>query len=654
MPGIGKRTAERIIVELREKVGAQRRRAVARPARRSSPAAGEDAATAAPLARDGLIELGYAPGEADELLRDAEGESAEELIARCPARWRGARMSEWRDRTGASRRPYLVAEDELDRSLRPRRLGSSSARSACASSWPSRSRPRAARGEALDHLLLAGPPGLGKTSLAQIVAAELEVPFVQTAGPALERKGDIAAFLTALEPRSVFFVDEIHRLPRTLEETFYPAMEDHRLPITVGQGAGARVVTLELPPFTLVGATTRAGLLTTPLRDRFGIQARLEPYTVEELAVIVRRSAGILEVELDEEGAVAIAARSRGTPRVANRLLKRVRDFAEVRMEGVVTAAAARGRARDARGRRAAASTASTARSCARSASKFAGGPVGLSTLAVAVGEEQDTIEDVYEPYLLQQGLIKRTPRGRAATAAAFEHLGLEAPAPAPARRCSEALARQLTIALPLSANLTAPCVVCVADHGPSVHLPQLRSPHHRARSQPRLHAPAQGLHEVRLRVPVRTARRLLPGAGRRLLRLRRRGPGDRLRQELLRLHGPRGGGGDRPARRAGARPELRQRRRSRRDRARVGGARARGAGQVSGERDVAATAKADMFPAYDDDGGLLLVLTPGQVVSERDDRPPPQRPRPAARRRADRRLAGGRSRPKRRVWAST
>src|SRR5271165_1160934 len=199
--------------------------------------------------------------------------------------------------------PYLVAEDELDRSLRPRRLeefiGQETLREQLAVAIEAAS----ARGEALDHVLLAGPPGLGKTSLAQIVAAELEVPFVQTAGPALERKGDVAAFLTALEPRSVFFVDEIHRLPRALEETFYPAMEDHRLPITVGQGAGARVVTLELPPFTLVGATTRTGLLTTPLRDRFGIQARLEPYSAEELAVIVRRSARILEIEIQEEGA---------------------------------------------------------------------------------------------------------------------------------------------------------------------------------------------------------------------------------------------------------------------------------------------------------------------------------------------------------------
>jgi holliday junction DNA helicase RuvB len=255
------------------------------------------------------------------------------------------------------------------------------------------------------------------------------VPFVQTAGPALERKGDIAAFLTALEPRSVFFVDEIHRLPRTLEETFYPAMEDHRLPITVGQGAGARVVTLELPPFTLVGATTRTGLLTTPLRDRFGIQARLEPYGVDDLAQIVRRSAGILEISLEEEGAVAIAARSRGTPRVANRLLKRVRDFAEVRMEGVVTAQAAQ-RALEMLEVDELGLDRLDREILHTICVKFEGGPVGLSTLAVAVGEEQDTIEDVYEPYLLKEGLIKRTPRGRTATAAAFLHLGLEPPAP--------------------------------------------------------------------------------------------------------------------------------------------------------------------------------------------------------------------------------
>jgi holliday junction DNA helicase RuvB len=327
--------------------------------------------------------------------------------------------------------PYLTPEDELDRSLRPRALDEFVGQASLREQLAVAIEAAGGRGEALDHLLLAGPPGLGKTSLAQIVAAELEVPFVQTAGPALERKGDIAAFLTALEPRSVFFVDEIHRLPRTLEETFYPAMEDRRLPITVGQGAGARVVTLDLPPFTLVGATTRTGLLSTPLRDRFGIQARLEPYAVEDLARIVRRSAEILGIAVDEQGATAIAARSRGTPRVANRLLKRVRDYAEVRGDGVVSVQAARDALEllevDEQG------LDRLDREILRSIClKFDGGPVGLSTLAVAVGEEQDTVEDVYEPYLLQQGLIKRTARGRTATLAAFEHLGLEAPAAEP------------------------------------------------------------------------------------------------------------------------------------------------------------------------------------------------------------------------------
>ncbi|HEX3391358.1 MAG TPA: Holliday junction branch migration DNA helicase RuvB [Solirubrobacteraceae bacterium] len=327
--------------------------------------------------------------------------------------------------------PYLTVEDELDRSLRPRALDEFVGQAGLREQLSVAIEAATARGEALDHLLLAGPPGLGKTSLAQIVAAELEVPFVQTAGPALERKGDIAAFLTALQPRSVFFVDEIHRLPRTLEETFYPAMEDRRLPITVGQGAGARVVTLDLPPFTLVGATTRTGLLTTPLRDRFGIQARLEPYAVEDLARIVLRSAEILGIDVDEHGALAIAMRSRGTPRVANRLLKRVRDYAEVRLDGVVSESAARDALEllevDEQG------LDRLDREILKAICvKFDGGPVGLSTLAVAVGEEQDTIEDVYEPYLLQQGLIKRTARGRTATLAAFAHLGIEAPATEP------------------------------------------------------------------------------------------------------------------------------------------------------------------------------------------------------------------------------
>ncbi|MGI8863715.1 MAG: Holliday junction branch migration DNA helicase RuvB [Solirubrobacteraceae bacterium] len=325
--------------------------------------------------------------------------------------------------------PEALPDEDLDRSLRPRRLEDFVGQEALKDQLAVSIAAAASRGEALDHVLLAGPPGLGKTSLAQIVAAELDVPFVQTAGPALERKGDIAAFLTALEPRAVFFVDEIHRLPRALEETFYPAMEDRTLPITVGQGAGARVVTLDLPPFTLIGATTRSGLLTTPLRDRFGIQHRLEHYEPADLARIVKRSARLLEVAIDDAGAIAIAQRSRGTPRVANRLLKRVRDYAEVRGNGIVTAEAAQAALDllqvDHEG------LDRLDREILRAiCEKFGGGPVGLSTLAVAVGEEQDTIEDVYEPYLLQRGLIERTPRGRAATRRAYAHLSLEAPGP--------------------------------------------------------------------------------------------------------------------------------------------------------------------------------------------------------------------------------
>ncbi len=352
------------------------------------------------IARDPGIEQSREASDA------AERESAEERLA--DARLAGG-------------------EEDLDRSLRPKRLSDFINQEQVTGQLEVFIEAARRRGEPLDHVLLAGPPGLGKTSLANIIAAELNVPMVQTAGPALERKADVAAFLTALEPGSVFFIDEVHRLGHAIEETLYPAMEERRLPVVLGQGAGARTVTLDLPPFTLVGATTRTGLLTTPLRDRFGVCHRLEHYEPGDLARIVRRSAHILGIQVEPEGEEAIAERSRGTPRVANRLLKRVRDFAEVRGAGVVTGEVA-GEALsllevDAQGLdrhdRAILDTIAT---------KFSGGPVGLSTLAAAVDEEQDTIEDVYEPYLLQQGLIKRTPRGRVITPRGFEHLGLPVP----------------------------------------------------------------------------------------------------------------------------------------------------------------------------------------------------------------------------------
>lgn len=325
--------------------------------------------------------------------------------------------------------PTALPED-LDVSLRPRRIDEFVGQTKVKEQLAIFIEAAKKREQPLDHVLFAGPPGLGKTSLAQIVAEEMGVPFVMTAGPALEKKGDVAAFLTALEPNSVFFVDEIHRLPRALEETFYPAMEDRKLPITVGQGAGARVVTLDLPPFTLVGATTRTGLLTTPLRDRFGVFHRLEHYDHDELSAIVIRAAGILGCEVEPAGALEIARRSRGTPRVANRLLNRVRDYADVRADGRITEQVAADALNmfevDHEGLdrldRILLETICV---------KFGGGPVGLSTLAAALGEAEDTIEDVIEPYLLGQGLLQRTPRGRVATKSAFEHLGLTPPADA-------------------------------------------------------------------------------------------------------------------------------------------------------------------------------------------------------------------------------
>ncbi len=279
------------------------------------------------------------------------------------------------------------------------------------------------RNEPLDHVLLHGHPGLGKTSLASIISRELGVPFRSTSGPVIERPGDLAAILTNLEPRSVLFIDEIHRLNHVVEEILYPAMEDFQLDIIIGQGPSARTIKLDLPPFTLVGATTRAGLLSPPLRDRFGVVLRLEFYPVEELKEIVLRSARILGLAIDDEGAQEIARRSRGTPRIANRLLRRVRDFAEVRAQGIITRHVADTALKmldvDERG-----FDRMDRRILSTIIDKYDGGPVGIETLAAAVSEEKDTLEEVYEPYLIQEGFLKKTPRGRVATRLAFEHLG--------------------------------------------------------------------------------------------------------------------------------------------------------------------------------------------------------------------------------------
>ena len=283
------------------------------------------------------------------------------------------------------------------------------------------------RQESLDHVLIFGPPGLGKTTLAHIIANEMGVNMRQTSGPVLERQGDLAALLTNLEPHDVLFIDEIHRLSPVVEEVLYPAMEDYQIDIMIGEGPAARAIKLDVPPFTLVGATTRAGLLTSPLRDRFGIVQRLEFYSTDELSSIVKRSANILDVPIDEAGAKKIAARSRGTPRIANRLLRRVRDYVEVKADGEITEALAN-KALDMLNVDIHGFDVMDRKLLLAIIQKFDGGPVGVSSLAAAIGEERDTIEDVLEPFLIQQGFMMRTSRGRTATKTAYLHFGLDAP----------------------------------------------------------------------------------------------------------------------------------------------------------------------------------------------------------------------------------
>ena len=322
----------------------------------------------------------------------------------------------------------LQAEDtDTDASLRPRSLGEYIGQDKVKETMSIFIQAALQRGEPLDHVLLFGPPGLGKTTLANIISNEMGVSIRTTSGPAIERPGDLAAILTNLQQGDVLFIDEVHRLSRMVEEILYPAMEDFALDIIIGKGPGARSLRIDLPRFTLIGATTRAGLMTSPLRDRFGVISRLDYYRAGDLVTIITRAARILEVGIDTEGAAEIARRSRGTPRVANRLLKRVRDYAQVRAGGGITGKVAREALEffevDPLGLDEA-----DRRVLTVVITKFGGGPVGVETIAAAAGEEAGTIEDVYEPYLLQLGLLARTQRGRVATPAAFSHLGLEAP----------------------------------------------------------------------------------------------------------------------------------------------------------------------------------------------------------------------------------